>query len=105
MSEFKDGIYVYVTGTVSRISTTQTGKTITNIEVQSEHRQYPDRLTVWGEVPASEGDKIKLKGWLSWSKSENDGKTYFNVSVNNPEVVDVQKSGIQTATFEDSAPF
>lgn len=83
MSEIKDGIYAQVAGTVGR---TADGRF--TIEVRNERSQYPDYVTVWRlETPVNQGDRIAVKGWLSWKKSERNGKTYVDVSLNQPQVV------------------
>jgi uncharacterized protein (DUF736 family) len=71
---------------------------------------------VWGLPSAAEGHRIKVKGWLSWAREEKDGKTYFNVSLNQPEVISyenlVEVTAEQVAAdilgatpVLDSAPF
>lgn len=84
MSEIKDGIYGYVSGTVGRTGQYTKGSYAV-VEAKRDGSQYPDRVTVWG-LEASEGDRVKVAGFLSWKKSERDGKTYFDVSLNNPNV-------------------
>jgi hypothetical protein len=58
-----------------------------------------------------------LKGWLSWRREVKDDKTYFNVSLNKPQVVaqeEVSKSpdadadtGVAPAGwgYSDESPF
>lgn len=84
MSEIKDGIYGHVSGTVGRTGSYTKGSYAV-LEVKREGSQYPDRVTVWG-LDAAEGDRVSVKGWLSWKKTERDGKTYFDVSLNKPSV-------------------
>ncbi|WP_285115563.1 hypothetical protein [Leifsonia sp. fls2-241-R2A-40a] len=36
---------------------------------------------------------IKVQGWLSWRREVKDDKTYFNVSINEPEVADHEPAG------------
>lgn len=87
MSEIKDGMYVYVGGTVERAFHSQSGIAAV-IAVTSPKKQYPDRVTVWGVPEAvGTGDRLKVKGWLSWTVTEKDDKKYVNVSVNQPEVI------------------
>lgn len=92
MNEIKDGLYVYVGGTVEEVRHAKTGLAAT-VSVQREGAKYPDRITVWDIGNGiSQGDRIKLKGWLSWARNEAaNGKTYFNVSVNKPEILSVEK--------------
>jgi hypothetical protein len=83
MAEIKDGVYAQVSGTVGR---TNDGRF--TIEVKNERSQYPDYVTVWKLAePVAQGDRIAVKGWLSWKKSERNGKTYVDVSVNQPQLV------------------
>ena len=83
MTEIKDGVYAQVAGTVGRVNEGRF-----TIEVKNERSQYPDYVTVWRlDAPVSQGDRIAVKGWLSWKKSERNGKTYVDVSVNQPQLV------------------
>lgn len=83
MSEIKDGVFAQVAGTVGRVNDGRF-----TIEVKSERSQYPDYVTVWKpEFTVSEGDRISVKGWLSWKKSERNDKVYVDVSVNRPQLV------------------
>lgn len=93
-SSIKDGIYAYVGGTVARIFDTKNGPAF-NLEIQREGSQYPDRVTVWGAADGlNVGDRVKVQGWLSWRREvKDDGKTYFNVSLNKPEVTDHEPAG------------
>jgi hypothetical protein len=87
-SSIKEGIYAYVGGTVARIFDTKNGPAF-NLEIQREGSQYPDRVTVWGAADGlNVGDRVKVQGWLSWRREVKDDKTYFNVSLNKPEVTD-----------------
>ncbi len=80
--EIKDGVFGYVSGTVGRKADGRF-----TIEVKNERSQYPDYVTVWSkDITVATGDRISVKGWLSWKKSENNGKTYVDVSVNQAKV-------------------
>lgn len=84
-----DGVFAQVSGTVGR-----TGEGRFTIEVKNERSQYPDYVTVWRlDQPVSTGDRIAVKGWLSWKKSERNGKVYVDVSLNAPQLVAHEKSG------------
>lgn len=100
----KDGVYSQVSGAVGRVDQ---GRFTIEVKLR-EDAKYPDYVTVWGDqITVSQGDRIAVKGWLSWRKSEKNGKTYFNVSLNNPQVVEhepaTQSSGWNEIT--DGAPF
>ena len=83
MSEIKDGVYSQVAGTVGRVNDGRF-----TIEVKNERSQYPDYVTVWQpDFAVATGDRISVKGWLSWKKSERNDKVYVDVSVNKPQVV------------------
>jgi hypothetical protein len=78
----KDGVYASVSGTVGRVNDGRF-----TIEVKNERAKYPDYVTVWSkDITVEAGDRISVKGWLSWKKSENNGKTYVDVSVNQAKV-------------------
>ena len=114
MSKVQDGMYAYIGGTVSDTRLVKNGMMMT-LEVQREGAQYPDRVTVWGVTGMfTNGDRVKVKGWLSWQRKEADnGKTYFNVSINKPEIVEHEKAltveqvarDILGANPVDEAPF
>lgn len=95
-----DNIVGKVTGTVGRTGTAKNGPYAV-IEVQRTGATYPDRVTVWG-LDASSGDRVTVTGFLSWRKSERDGKTYFDVSLNQPKVESHDRAA---ANVNDQAPF
>lgn len=93
MSKIQDAVYAYIGGTVADVRHGKTGMFL-KVEVQREGAQYPDRVTIWGinQGMFGKGDRIKAKGWLSWQRSQSDdGKVYFNVSMNKPEIVEHEK--------------
>lgn len=104
MSKIQDGMFAYIGGTVESVRESKTGL-YAQVSVQRENAKYPDRVTVWG-VPdnVQAGDRVKLKGWLSWARSERDGKTYFNVSINKPEITE-HESNAQSVQGFDTTPF
>ena len=85
LTDIKDGVYGYVSGTVGRVGAAKNGPYAV-IEVKREGSQYPDRVTAWGLGGVNQGDRVSVKGWLSWRRDERDGKTYFNVSLNQPKL-------------------
>ena len=106
MSEIKDGVYAQVAGTIGRIGQAKNGPYAV-VEVAREGAQYPDRVTVWG-LEAATGDRVAVKGWLSWRKSERDDKVYVDVSLNKPEVVKHERATAATtndAWNSGSEPF
>lgn len=83
MSEIKDGTYAQVAGTVGRVNDGRF-----TIEVKNERAKYPDYVTIWKpDFTVTQGDRIAVKGWLSWRKTERDGKVYVDVSINQPQLV------------------
>jgi len=81
----KDGVYSQVSGTVGRVDS---GRFTVEVKLR-EDAKYPDYVTVWtDQITVSQGDRVAVKGWLSWRKAEKNGKTYFNVSLNSPQVVE-----------------
>lgn len=102
MTEIKDGVFAQVAGTVGNVFDAKNGTAIV-VEVKREGSQYPDRVTVWSvDFQANQGDRVAVKGWLSWSKSEKDGKTYVNVSLNKAQLV--SREAVSTAPDAWSAP-
>lgn len=83
MSEIKDSVYAQVAGTVGRVADGRF-----TIEVKNERAKYPDYVTVWKpDFTVAQGDRISVKGWLSWKKTERNDKVYVDVSVNSPQLV------------------
>lgn len=83
VTDIKDGVFAQVSGTVGR---TADGRF--TIEVKNERAQYPDYVTVWAaDFPVNTGDRIAVKGWLSWKKTERNDKVYVDVSLNRPQLV------------------
>jgi hypothetical protein len=102
MAEIKDGVYAQVSGTVGR---TAEGRFSIDVKLQ-ERNQYPDHVTVWNaEFPATTGDRIAVKGWLSWKKTDRDGKTYVDVSINSPKLVEHETTGTTGTTNNEEMPF
>ena len=84
-----DGVFAQVSGTVGR-----TAEGRFTVEVKNERSQYPDYVTVWRlDADVATGDRVAVKGWLSWKKTERNGKTYVDVSVNAPQLVAHETSG------------
>ena len=114
MAKFEDGMYAHISGTVEDVVFAKSGMML-KLATQRKWAQYPDRLTVWDVTGGfCKGDSVKVKGWLSWQRKEADnGKTYFNVSINKPEIIDIEKAlsveqvaqDILGATPIDEAPF
>lgn len=73
VSEIKDGVFGYVSGTVGRTFTYGGGSAF-EVLVQAPKSQYPDKWTVWGELPVSEGDRVKVAGFLSARAELFDGR-------------------------------
>ena len=97
-----DGVYASVTGTVGKTGQAKNGPYAV-LEVQREGSKYPDRVTAWG-LDARTGDRLTVKGWLSWRREERDGKTYLNVSLNKPVVQgEVVPAGVPAR--DDEIPF
>lgn len=87
--QIKDGVYGYVSGTVGRSFMTKNGRAF-ELEVKNHKQQYPDKWTIWADLPVNEGDRASVKGWLSISKEnyDKDGetKTAIRRAVNKPEL-------------------
>jgi hypothetical protein len=87
--EIKDGIYGYVSGTAGRSFTTKNGRAF-EMEVKDPKAQYGDKWTIWGDLPANEGDRVTVKGWLSIIREtyEKEGETKVGIkrAVNKPEL-------------------
>lgn len=99
MTEIKDGVYGHVAGTVGRVNDGRF-----TIEVKNERSQYPDYVTVWRpDFAVAQGDRIAVKGWVSWKKTERDGKVYVDVSVNQPKLDKYEPTA--GSGFDSEAPF
>ena len=106
MNEIKDGIYAHIGGTVVDVFHAKTGMAVV-LEVKNEMRQYPDKVTVWGveNTIVSKNDRLKVKGWLSWTKDVKGDKTYFKVSLNKVEILAHDRLAAPTVTSSESEPF
>jgi hypothetical protein len=89
MANDKDGLYGIVTGTVGKVGPYAKGQRI-SVEYQGHpNNKYPDRVVVWDdkqETRVSEGDRVKVSGFLSARKNERDGKVYVDVAINSPRI-------------------
>lgn len=85
MAEISDGVFAQVSGTVGRTGQAKNGPYAV-VEVLRDGNKFPDRVTVWG-LDAVSGDRVAVKGWLSWRRSERDEKVFFDVSLNQPQIV------------------
>ena len=96
-----DGVYAQVAGTVGRVNEGRF-----TIEVKNERSQYPDYVTVWRlEAPVSQGDRIAVKGWLSWKKSERNDRVFLDVSLNAPQLVSHLPIAANDSAVDDEMPF
>jgi len=95
-------INAHIAGTVGRTGTTKADKPYAVIEITRPGSEYPDRVTVWG-MTATTGDAVEVRGKLSWKKTERDGKTYVDVSLNDHETI-AQDAG-PSDPYNDSTPF
>jgi hypothetical protein len=85
--QIKDGLYAQVSGTVRRVFETANGPGF-SVEFQRKNSEYPDQVAVFGGTfSVSEGERVTVKGWLSWSTRVKEGKTFFNVAMNMPQLV------------------
>lgn len=102
LSEIKDGVFAQVAGTVGR-----TAEGRFNIEVKlKEGAQYADYVTVWKpDFAVSQGDRVAVKGWLSWKKTDRNGKVYVDVSLNSPQLVTHEPVGSRGAVDPNEEPF
>ena len=64
MSDITDGVFGYVSGTVTRSFDTKNGKAF-EVEVKAPNQQYGDKWTIWGDLAVPEGTRVTVKGWLS----------------------------------------
>lgn len=97
MAEIKDSVYASVSGTVGRVND---GRFTIEVKL-TETAKYPDYVTIWrADFPVTQGDRITVKGRLSWKKSERDGKTYVDVSVNQPQLVAQESASPDLPTTE-----
>lgn len=107
MSEQKkinDGVYGFVSGTVGRAFSTKNGRAF-ELNVKDAKQQYPDKWTIWGDLPVVEGDRVSVKGWLGISREtyEKDGETKVAIrrAVNMPVMAAHEPQGAASATVAD----
>lgn len=72
------------------------------VDVKHPKAQYPDRVTVW-DAPSewAVGDRVTVSGRLSWKKTERDGRTYVDVSLNQPVVSAHERGSAAPAVADD----
>ena len=75
-NDITDGVYGYVSGTVTRSFDTKNGKAY-EVEVKAPNQQYGDKWTIWADLAVPEGTRVTVKGWLSAKAEtyEKDGVT------------------------------
>jgi len=99
--EIKDGVYGFVSGTVGKTFQTKNG-TAFEVEVLPYKSQYPDRWTIWGDLGVSQGDRVKVAGWLDIKREKytKDGEEQVAVrrSVNQPKLEDHDRVSYQNTT-------
>ena len=101
----QDELQAQVAGTVKRLFSTRNG-TACVIESQRQGSRYPDRVTVFGiREQLREGDRVRVRGELSWRKTERDGKTYMDVHLNGPAVIEHEQGSPAPATQSDDVPW
>lgn len=95
MSNKKDGIYAYVTGTVSNVGFTKYNDMYAQIEMVNtldDGRVFKDKATVFGlkDCIVSKGDRLTISGFLTVKAEtyEKDGQTLAskNISVNGSKI-------------------
>lgn len=89
-NEVKDSFTGTIVGTVKEVRSGQRGRYLRLEFKPNPNAEWPDRATAWSipdEVQVSDGDRVMVSGRISVRKSERDGKTYVDISVNAPEVV------------------
>ena len=100
--DIKDGVFGYVSGTVTRSFDTKNGKAF-EVEVKAPNQQYGDKWTVWGDLDVAEGARVTVKGWLSAKAEtyEKDGvtKAACRRAVNKP-VLEKHEPATQPAAEE-----
>lgn len=103
----QDGVYGHVSGTVGKTFTHSRGSAF-ELEVQGKG-QYPDRWTVWADMPVASGDRLAVKGHLTarLGSYEKDGEKRHKVerSVNGAELVTHEPADTWSANVTDETPF
>lgn len=103
----KDSFTGTIVGTVEKVGDYK-GGVYARIQYKTNPTaQYPERATAWGVTGSvREGDRVKVTGAISVRKSERDGKTYVDTSINFPTVELVGAVGPVVDAFDDGGtPF
>ena len=102
----KDSFTGPIFGTVEKVGSYAKGTYARIVYKTNPTAQYPERATAWGVEGVSEGDRVKVTGAISVRKSERDGKTYVDTSINFPTVELVGAVGPVVDAFDDGGtPF
>ena len=100
----KDSFTGTIVGTVEKVGTYAKGNYVRIAYKPNPSAQYPERATAWGVTGSViEGDRVKVSGAVSVRKSERDGKTYIDTSINFPELEVLREAGVvESAAAGDS---
>lgn len=92
-----DSMEARVSGTVGRVFARGVV-----VEIKHPKAQYPDRVTVWGAPSEwAVGDRVTVSGRLSWKKTERDGRTYVDVSLNQPVISAHERGTVAPEVADD----
>lgn len=105
----KDSFTGTIVGTVEKVGDSKNGPYARITYKTNPSAQYPERATAWGlKSSVQVGQRVKVSGAISVRKSERDGKTYIDTSINFPEleVLGGVVAGPVVDTFDDGGtPF
>lgn len=96
MSDNKDSFTGTIVGTVKDVRSGQKGRYLRLEFKPNPNAQFPERATAWSiadDVQVIAGDRVSVTGQVSVRKSEKDGKTYIDTSVNFPRVEVLREAG------------
>ena len=83
----KDSFTGTIVGTVEKVGQYAKGNYARVTYKTNPNAQWGDKATAWGvDGSVREGDRVRVTGAFSVRKSERDGKTYIDTSINFPEL-------------------
>lgn len=103
----KDSFTGTIVGTVEKVGQYAKGNYARIVYKTNPAAQWGDKATAWGvDSSVREGDRVKVTGQVSVRKSERDGKTYVDTSINFPTVELVGgHTAAPSVDLSDATPF
>lgn len=104
MAELKHGVYAYVTGRAKKVFQGKAGLGVV-LDLHNTFNDTHKEIVVFGLVNeiVSEGDEIKVKGWLNFNDATEERDA--SISLSKPIIMEHLRGSVAaTATVDTSFP-